>query len=529
MAGLKGTAARQMAQDLASRPELGGVSWKTIYRRTTHLRSRKTRSDAGSSEVEQKLPEETLRRMCAMTAQLDMAAWQVIEYAEENGWIDRGVVTPSSYNRLLVKYDITRAENRKNRQAHRRWQAAKPNDLHQLDFTVSEQFYIDDDGTIKWESPMHRNKNRRGNRKPRLWLYQLVDDHSRVKFAMFFSGLNTLYALEFLRHAWSPKADPKTFPFHGLPKILYSDQDSVLKSGKFLEAMQKLGVEPKRHKPGEAQAKGKVEVGFRMLKEYQKITRLKSHKLMTVDHANKFLYDKLIGYNWRVHSTTAEIPFQRWMRVADTDLRAAPAEELYDLLFYDKFTVHVSKDLTFTIKGVPFQLRFVQPFLEMADRKVEVFWHPREARKIVIPWKGADYEVETSDPQVQVAGEYKTVAKTPAQELRAELDEVDLDSAIVRTHGWNQEKYSGIQFVERDGEKFDETRITQKPRTRQYSRMEALEQVIKRIDRKLAPDESQRLMTFFNDWVTEDLIAQAVDMIEPVSVPTQKAARMGVA
>jgi hypothetical protein len=75
-----------------------------------------------------------------------------------------------------------------------------------------------DDGSVRHESELSANQNRPGNQKPRLWLYSVIDDHSRASYLRAYPAHNCDNVLDFLARTWSVK-DAK-FPMHGLPQRL---------------------------------------------------------------------------------------------------------------------------------------------------------------------------------------------------------------------------------------------------------------------------------------------------------------------
>src|SRR5258706_12896315 len=161
---------------------------------------------------------------------------------------------------------------------YRSFEAPRGNFLHHYDPTVAEAFYANDDGTIGREEKHQRYKNKPGNRKPRLILYSLVDDHSRLLFARFYFSENTLNLLDFCFRAWSKK-DDRRMPFFGIPDNLYADSGAPLKSTKFTNAAKVLGVKITETTPSHAtefgqRKNGKAErtFGEGLLGEFMKIT-----------------------------------------------------------------------------------------------------------------------------------------------------------------------------------------------------------------------------------------------------------------
>jgi len=468
MSGLSGRAARHQAELLAGR---FGVSIQTIYHHSKDVRpSRARRSDAGAHRAE--LSDEAIDYMIAMTHRADLPAELLAEIARNNGHPELDKVSTATVRRRLKERKASRGHFReaKDRKPRRRWEAARPNDLHQVDYTIMQQFYIDDDGGIGFESPLHRSKNKAGNKKPRLVLFALVDDHSRARYMRAYPGANTLFMLDFLHHAWSPK-ETHAFPFRGLPRVLYSDNDSIIKSHKFQRAAEALGVEVKTHFPGEPQAKGKVEAAFRWSKEMEKVTLIS--KFASLDEVNAFLWDRMLYYNNRRHSTTKVAPFARWLAIHDDELRETPEAELYDALFYDRFEPVVNKFLEISIKGISIQLPRRQPFYAMVGQRVPVFWHPRDSSRVTVAWEGKEYDVEVAEPVPDVAGQHRAAPMTETERQAEAAAGADLSGQ--RLYGWHAKKRGADVFIPRRGRAFDESRIETVGAERRLDLLEAIE------------------------------------------------------
>lgn len=242
MAGLSGSEARYKARELS---ESLGVSEGTIYRYSVKCRKTKVRGNRG----EKKLPvdDEVLEEMKAFTYQTDCPATDVIEIFEQNGLLD-GVVSPAWFTRWLKAHGMSRKEMKQDRRPCCRFEASEPGELFQVDATLAEQFYIDDDGSVAWESTVSKNKNRSGNQKRRLVILAAMDDYSRCVYAEFTTGQTVNHWLNFLFKTFMQKKDPR-FYFHGIPRTIYMDNDTVAKSAKFTRAMSALGVRIRRHRP----------------------------------------------------------------------------------------------------------------------------------------------------------------------------------------------------------------------------------------------------------------------------------------
>ncbi len=444
MHGLTGKAAKTVAQRLAQEM---GLDVSRIYWYSRHVRpKRKPRADRG---VPRSVTEAELEKLMVYTVQHDFSAPHLAEVADANGVH----IHPATYNRILRQRRLSRRENKQDLRPYRRWEAEHPNDLHQIDSTVAQQFYLDDNGSVGYESPHERYKNKPGNKKPRLVLIQVVDDHSRVKCALFTLGNHYMAWMQTLHHAWKKK-DNAAFPFYGLPRVLYSDNDSVIKSRRFTRAMEKLGVTVKTHKVRESRAKGKVESGFKMLQEFEKVTKIK--KWESLEEANAALEDFLIWYNSRKHGTTGERPFQRWLRIDPARLINTPSDELFNLLHLDFTTRKIYPDLHVDMFGKEFQLPRREPFINWIGKKVEVCWYPRETERIFVIIEDKDYEIEYRKVDIHSAGTYKHVMKPDNIKLKEKIEA--METPDWRLTGFYAEKY-GQMWMPKEGREFDESRI----------------------------------------------------------------------
>ena len=445
MAGLSGSAARAKAKMLA---EQFKCDITRIYYYSRDVRKRRERKDKGKPRS---VNEDSLRTMFYFTVNADFSGNHVTEIAEANGIAH---ISPSTYNRILRQRRISRRDLKRNLRPFRRWEARKPNEIHQIDTTVAQQFYLDDDGSIGYEPVSRRNKNKPGNKKPRLVLFQLVDDYSRVKWATFMLGNHTIAWMNALYEAWRTKRNASLFPFCGIPDAIYSDNDSVIKSAKFRKAMEILGVEIKTHEVDNPQAKGKVESGFRLLQEFEKITKLR--KFQSLEEANYYLMDFLLKYNNRKHSTTGEVPFARWLEIEPERLRDVPDEQLFRLLHMDHTTRLIYPDLHLELNGKHFQLPRRKPFINYIGERVQVFWYPYDDHKIYVVLDNKDYEVEYAAPDVHAAGEYRKVEEPEWLKLRRKIEE--MDTPEVQIAGFYKDKY-GKQWLPKQAQAFDEAEM----------------------------------------------------------------------
>ncbi len=121
-----------------------------------------------------------------------------------------------------------------------------------------------------------------------LWKFTLVDDHSRYLFVRLIAcpHANSIHVIEFLLEA---------FRHMGIPRMLYTDNDSVIVSKRMQRAASILdrafaesgGFKLEQHRAGNPQATGKVERAHQIVEKYEKVFGL-SDEPPTLADINRF-------------------------------------------------------------------------------------------------------------------------------------------------------------------------------------------------------------------------------------------------
>lgn len=456
LAGASGRARFQAAQEIAARL---GVSLGHVYRLAKQSTTRALRKDRGERRVE--IPEHIADFMRGLT-RADFAADHVLFVAARHFGLADDFISAGTYNAWLRQERISRADLQKDLRPARRFESPCANHMHQYDTTVAEAFYANDDDSIGREEKHQRYKNKAGNKKPRLILYSLVDDHSRVIFARFYFSENAVNLLDFCFRAWSQK-DDKRFPFYGIPQFFYCDQGSPRRSELFKNAQAKLGFTIPDTTPAHAtefgsRKHGKVErtFGEGLLGEFMKITKI--FRFTNIDELNGCLWDWLIRINNRASSSTREVRFERWVKNIGTP-RAMPSEEMFALLCYDRTRRTVNRFLQIQLNGKLFQLPYKKPFINWVDAKVEVFWQRGHEEQIRVVYDNHDEELRSLAPVVDIALKYKKVAETE-RDKKLEALKAQNYSTVNFPQMYAPDK--DLPYLPRKGEAFDETRIAEK-------------------------------------------------------------------
>lgn len=441
MLGLSRSAARLMADALAKK---FGCSVKTVYRISRDCRKRKTRADTGRTAIGDPRQHDGFLYAAGLTLQSGMKSERALEIAASN---NRELpVSATTFNRYLRSVGLGKQQIKRYVRPCRRFEAAAPNVLWQMDFTRAEQFYIRDDGGIgHWHISQH-NKNRRKNRGLPLWVYATVDDYSRARFRMAFPGLATVYVLEFLYNAFAQKQSEH--PLCGLPAKIYTDNDAVLHNEKFLSALETLQVEHDTHLPASpkredaARAKGKVENSMKALKEQQTVTVFQPFQCLS--EFNEYLFWEDVRHGNTYHGTTHMRPFQRWCVI--TDLRLAPQRELYELFFRDRCSITLRPDFRISINGREWLLPYEEPFISLCGQRTRCIFmlNPKEPDSIALVHGDREYPVKYREPAVDVAGQIRSIKRTESQVLQAQLMDRDYSQADLTSAA--KTKYQGTAW-----------------------------------------------------------------------------------
>jgi len=216
-----------------------------------------------------------------------------------------------------------------------------------------------------------------------------------------------------------------------------------------------LGVHVFSHEVGNSRAKGKVEVSFKIIQEFEKVSLVK--KWQSIEEANNALLDYLYYINNREHSVTREAPFERWNRITCSNLLNAPNEEIFRLLHLDEARRQIRKDMTISLNGVNWQLPFRKPFIDHMGQMVELFWYPGEQEKIYVVLNNKEYEVEYAAKKMRSIGRHDELPIPEALERRQAI-EAEKDDPGLQLTGHYKDRHRRV-YLPKEGQDFDDKRI----------------------------------------------------------------------
>jgi len=513
MSGLSGQAARAVADDLALR---FGVSRATVYRLSADVRpGRKLRSDR--EKPRHGVSEAALETADGLIFNMQYTAERAVEILEANGLVEPGQISGATLRREIARRSGLGCRALKKmtpkkikplrsyQNTHRRMEADYPNQVVAVDFTVAGQFYVDAEQNLGYLSPLVHRKNRENMKGSRLWIYCAIDLYSRARFTMAYPGMTSTYWLDFLYNWVSWKSD---FPFYGLPEHIRADGDARIKEKTSQRVLDALGVQLQIG-VANPNFNGMVERQFYSLKDVQNATRL--HKLM-LDGFNLMLRAEDFRYNTRKHTTTGEVPFQRFMRMVEK-VRVIPDRELFDTLMFDELYLRVDPYLCYRVRGETYQLPDVPPFNEMARKKVVMRWGRRSADRIVVLWKGREYDAPVM-PQVIVpaVGDHPHVPKKNLQEKYMETA-MEQDLSGLDTWNYLLERNAKVGVLWKPGETPVEIRH-EEPLKNMTEAIEKVRQAVAGPFGALTPAQGLFLRETFKDGATASMIEEAITALK---------------
>jgi hypothetical protein len=231
------------------------VSEQTLYRALAQRARPKAvrRSDRGTPRI---LSQEKMEAYCELIAAIKvrtsnkkgrhLSTGEAIRLIEEFGvqtpdgliTAPEGLLKATTVNRYLNQWGYDLRSLSKQPVAVR-FQAEHSNDCWQFDLSPSDLKQVKEPSWVRTDKSA-----------PTLMLYSVVDDRSGVAYQEYrcVYGEDVEAALRFLFNAMAPKPI-ESFPFHGIPQMIYADQGPIARSQVFQRVMQYLGVEVRTHLP----------------------------------------------------------------------------------------------------------------------------------------------------------------------------------------------------------------------------------------------------------------------------------------
>lgn len=298
-----------------------GVSPQTLYRQLDTGRQRN--GDKGRRKVEGlEDAAMTVAKVRKMSPECkgDICTEDAIQIAVENGLISPEMARRrSSIDRIIRENGAGRSQRRR----VSRYQAERPNQLHHVDASSSECFFVDrvtDDGEVVlklWKG--HKiYKNKPTPVRYRVWVYGLTDDHSGLHVARYVMAMGETAAdnLDFLQWAWAATPDKE---FCGLPESIKGDLGPMLRGPAAQDFLNRFGVEILPSIPGAKEAHGKIERPWRtMWERFERPFFVEDPKAfeITLDEVNERFARYVRKYNAKAHRWERKLTrLDAWKRI----------------------------------------------------------------------------------------------------------------------------------------------------------------------------------------------------------------------
>jgi hypothetical protein len=335
--GYAGAERREIIQGQAA---LLGVSEKMLYRKLRENgmgSGRKSRSDSGGLRVG--VSEAQLESVASLILESwtekyrtpSMPAWTAIQMAERMGIIPEGILIPGTLTRWMRRNNLGKQELA-SPTPHVSMMSAHPNEMHQYDVSVCLQWYIDEAGGIghqRRNMDVYKNKAGHGRQIKR---HLIVDHFSGAFYVAYAESEDTATSLEFLFESWGGKGTKGTegtkgtYIFRGVPKRLYTDNGSVIRSAIGQQVCGRLGIDLGAHLPGSPRAKGSVE-SMMWKWECAFESQLRRFPARSLEELNQRAFEYAMWYNSeRIHTRHGMSRFAAWSRITPEQLRELPED-----------------------------------------------------------------------------------------------------------------------------------------------------------------------------------------------------------
>lgn len=306
------------------------------------------RSDRGTSRS---LDEETILSLIGLRRELPRSTIPALisKMQEINPEVR---LSPSSVYRLLKREGLGKPTEGK-AEDRRKFEAELANEIWQSDV-------------------MYGPAVRVGDKTRKTYLIAFLDDHSRlVTHGEFYlsEGLDSYV-----------DAFESALLKRGLPRKLYTDNGSAMRSHHLEHVCASLGIALIHARPYRPQGKGKIERFFRSVREGF-LTGFRGESLDDLNEAFDLWLRDI--YHQRRHGSTGQAPFERFTSKMEC-LRTAPAN-LTDH-FRKVARRRVARDRTIVLNGKVFEAP-----VSLVGKQVELLYHERDEGRVEVRSNGESF------------------------------------------------------------------------------------------------------------------------------------------
>ena len=328
---------------------------------------------------------------------------QAIRIGIDNGLISENMeqISVATFNRVARDLGLNKRKRR-----IQRFQALYPNQLHHVDASQSEIFWVDrvlanGDAVLKINlrpSKRYKNKPLKNPDRLRVWVYGGTDDFSGVWGSRYTvaQGESAGHNLDFLCWYWG-KNDDKIF--FGLPERLKADQGPLMK-GKFSkDLLERLGIKPEGSIPYAKEAHGKIERHWRT--QWQRFEKpffveadRKNFEILLSELNRRFFIYQAELNNRKHRYEKAITRIQAWKSISLLRGGAVEIPENALATVARRIERTVGVDGCFSLDGITYEVKGLH------DAKVFVYQGIFDDERLVVQdrFSGKKYEVESFKP-----------------------------------------------------------------------------------------------------------------------------------
>lgn len=258
--------------------------------------------------------------------------------------------------------------------------SAHPNDVWQIDASISVLFYVPDGGVSDMDKAVfYKNKpeNFEKIKRQRLTRYVITDHCSGSIFVHYVAGgESTVNLAESFLRAIEPRPEQQ---MHGVPFYLMMDPGSAGTAGAFGNLLHRLQVQPIVNRAGNARAKGQVENAHNLV-ETNFESGFKFTHVPSIAWINEKAQMWMRYYNSVPKHSRHGLPrWEKWREITAQQLRLVDATLARHLLTHGPETPKVDPHLCVRFAGLLWSVRDVAGI--MVGQRVAITHNPFDKEK----------------------------------------------------------------------------------------------------------------------------------------------------
>jgi len=394
-----------------------GMSYQTLYRSVPSDSKRKAKKREGGRKIED------IEKAALLVAQVknrppehrgQITTRDAVQIAVENGLIPEGLAHVATFDRVIREIGAN-----KQRRRIERYQADRPNEMHHVDASSSNCFFVhralpDGDYVLRIHGGTKDYKNKPVPIRLRPWIYGVCDDYSGYHVARYVAALGESAGdnLDFLCWAWSQSREKDLF---GLPEKIKGDHGPMMSSDGIPEWFERLGIEIAPSEVLNKDAHGKIERPWRTMWQRFELpffaeSEWKKFEIPLSELNQRFLrYQR--DYNEMKHRYERTISRrQAWLKISQSGGAVALPENAIKTVVR-RWSRKVGQDGCFSVDNVIYEVKGLH------DAWVWVYRGMFDDRMVAVSQAtGEKFEVEDFAPNK--LGEYSEAPETPYQQAR---------------------------------------------------------------------------------------------------------------